>query len=219
MPSIQQRTNGSCTATMKTINEKVKENLAGFAAMIFQSRRSNQSDFCFLTIELLVSLDAVTAPSTSPLHLSLNREGSLRHNGWLHNHFLHFFSVLHCPLGFRGLQACPFLDPVLSPLFLSALSSSPLPTGSPTSGGDVTKPAELAHSFSFCSCVYFCLYRPFNCISLHKFSRQFFVFSFCSAALISVFLVLSTVYLFMKVSLSPDIILCGWLALKHQLTN
>ena len=26
-------------------------------------------------------------------------------------------------------------------------------------------------------------------------------------------------YVFMKVSLSPDIILCGWLGLKHQLTN
>ena len=26
-------------------------------------------------------------------------------------------------------------------------------------------------------------------------------------------------YLFLKVSLGPDIILCGWLGLKHQLTN
>ena len=26
-------------------------------------------------------------------------------------------------------------------------------------------------------------------------------------------------YIFMKVSLSPDIILCGWLGLKHQLPN
>ena len=32
------------------------------------------------------------------------------------------------------------------------------------------KPAELAHSFLFCSCVYFCLSGPFNCISFHKFS-------------------------------------------------
>ena len=30
------------------------------------------------------------------------------------------------------------------------------------------KPAELAHSFSFCSCVYFCLYGPFNCILFHN---------------------------------------------------
>ena len=31
------------------------------------------------------------------------------------------------------------------------------------------KPAELVHSFLFCSCVCFCLCGPFNCISFHKF--------------------------------------------------
>ena len=30
---------------------------------------------------------------------------------------------------------------------------------------------ELAHSFLFSSCIYFCLYSPLNCISFHKFSR------------------------------------------------
>ena len=101
------------------------------------------------------------------------------------------------------------------------------------------KPAELAHSL-FCSCVCFCLYGPFNsvlvslflclflygpfnCISFHKFSRQtlclltlsfLFFFSFFSALSI-----LSAIHLFTKVSLSSDIILCGWLGLKHQLTN
>ena len=43
--------------------------------------------------------------------------------------------------------------------------------------------------------------------------------SHCSYGLISALLVLSIIYLFMKASLSPDIILCGWLGLKHQLTN
>ena len=81
------------------------------------------------------------------------------------------------------------------------------------------KPAELAQSFLFCSWVCFCLYGLFNYISVHKFSRQLSVFSLCSSGLISALLVLSTIYLFMKVSLSPDIILCGWLVLKHQLTN
>ena len=38
-------------------------------------------------------------------------------------------------------------------------------------------PTELAHSFLFSSCVYFCLYGPFNCISFYKFSRQLFAFS------------------------------------------
>ena len=61
------------------------------------------------------------------------------------------------------------------------------------------KPAELDHSFSFCSCVYFCLYGPFNSISFQKFSRQLSAFSLRSSGLISASLVLSTMYLFMKV--------------------
>ena len=56
------------------------------------------------------------------------------------------------------------------------VSSSPdgfphyaVPAGSPSRGGDAGvyvwhKPTELAHTFSFCSCVYFYLYDPFNCI-------------------------------------------------------
>ena len=81
------------------------------------------------------------------------------------------------------------------------------------------KPTELAHSLLFCSCVCFCLYGPFNCISFHKFPRQVSAFSLFSSGLISALLVLSTVCLFMTVSFSPDIIPCGWLGLKHQLTN
>ena len=50
------------------------------------------------------------------------------------------------------------------------------------------KPTELAHSFLFCSCAYFCL--SFNCISFHKFSRQLPAFSLCSSGLISALLVL-----------------------------
>ena len=80
------------------------------------------------------------------------------------------------------------------------------------------KPTEPAHSFLFSSCVNFCLYGPFNCISFHKFSR-ISPASHCSSDLISALLVLSTKHLFMKVSLSPDIILCGWLGSKHRLTN
>ena len=34
------------------------------------------------------------------------------------------------------------------------------------------KQTELAHSFLFYSCIYFCLYGPFNCISFQNFSRQ-----------------------------------------------
>ena len=73
------------------------------------------------------------------------------------------------------------------------------------------KPTELAHSCLFCSCVCFCLYGPFNCISFHKFSRQLSAFSLCSSGPISALLVLSTICLFLKVSFgpSPDVILCG----------
>ena len=99
-----------------------------------------------------------------------------------------------------------------------------VPVGSPSCGGDVSvyvwrKPTALAHSFLFCSCVYFCLYGPFNCISFHKFSWQLSTFSLCFSCLILALLVLSTIYFLIKVSISPDIILCVWLGLKHQLTN
>ena len=47
----------------------------------------------------------------------------------------------------------------------------------------------------FCSCVYFCLYGPFNRISFHKFSRQLSVFLLCSCSVISALLVLSTISL------------------------
>ena len=108
------------------------------------------------------------------------------------------------------------------PVWFSSVS---VPEGSPSRGGDVVvyvkgnTPTELVYSLLFRPYVFFCLYGPFNCISYHKFSWQLSAFSLCSSSLNSVLLVLSAVYLFMKVSLSPDIILCGWLGLKHQLTN
>ena len=64
--------------------------------------------------------------------------------------------------------------------------------------------------FLFCSCVCFCLYSPFNCISFSKFSRQLSAFLLCSSG---------QLYISVKVSLSPDIILCGWRGFKHDLTN
>ena len=70
------------------------------------------------------------------------------------------------------------------------------------------KPTELAHSF-YSVLVSVFLYGPFNCISFYKLSRQLSVFPLCSSGLISALLVLSTLCLFIKVSLSPDIILCG----------
>ena len=114
-------------------------------------------------------------------------------------------------------------------LYTCALSTrghlSQVPTDSFSCGGDVMVYAfdnnnnnnklSLPAPFLFCSCVCFCLYGPFICISFHKLSRQLSVFSRCSSSLISVLLVLSTIYLFMKISFSPS----GWLSSKHQLTN
>ena len=97
----------------------------------------------------------------------------------------------------------------------------PVPAGSPSRGGDVTVYAfdinqpSLPTPF-YSVLVYFCLYGPFNCISFHKFSRELSTFSLCSSGPPSALSVLSAVYLFVKVSFSPDIILCDWLGLKHQ---
>ena len=106
-----------------------------------------------------------------------------------------------------------------------------VPAGLPSCGGDVivyvkdinqpslATPLLLFFLLLFCSCVHFCLYGPFNCISFHKFSWQLSAFSLCSSGLISAVLVLSTLYLVVEVFLGPDIILCSWLGLKHRLTN
>ena len=107
-------------------------------------------------------------------------------------------------------------------LFFFSLSG--VPEGSPSLGGNVAvyvwhKPTQLASSFLFCSFVCFCLYGPFNSISFHKVSWKLSVFSVCSSGLHCALLVLSTIYFFMKVSLSPDTIHCGWLGSKHQLIN
>ena len=103
-----------------------------------------------------------------------------------------------------------------------------LPAGSPSRSGDVavyvfdtSQPSLPTPFYTFWICPWccFCLYGPFNCISFHKFFRQLSAFSLCSPGLISALLVLSTIYLFMKVSLRPDVILCGWPCLERQLTN
>ena len=83
------------------------------------------------------------------------------------------------------------------------------------------KPIELA---PFCGLVSIYVCGSFNCISFHKFFWQLSAFSHCSFGLIFALVVLSTTHLFMKLSFSPDKIslekiLCGWLGLKHKLTN
>ena len=50
-------------------------------------------------------------------HQSLNREGRWGTTNNFATSFLHFFPVLHCPLGLAELQACPFPDVVFPNLF------------------------------------------------------------------------------------------------------
>ena len=92
-----------------------------------------------------------------------------------------------------------------------------LPTGVPavslSSGGDIAAYAfyisqpSLPIPFNSVLVSVSVFRGPFNCILFHKFSGQLSAFSLCSSGLISAVLVLSIIYLFMKVSLSPDI--CG----------
>ena len=83
---------------------------------------------------------------------------------------------------------------------------------------DLNQPSLPTFFLLFCSCVCFCLFGPFNCISFHKFFRDS-PFSDCSSSLTSALLVLSAMYLFMKVSFSPDVIASGCLGSRHKITN
>ena len=58
-------------------------------------------------------------------HQSLNHKGCWGTTDDFATSFLHFYPVLHHPLGLAELQDCPFPDVVFPPLPLSALSSSP----------------------------------------------------------------------------------------------
>ena len=98
------------------------------------------------------------------------------------------------------------------------------PPGSPSRGGDVAAyvkdinqpslPTPFYSVFLSVS-VFKTLSTLFHSINSHDNSPL----SHCSSSLISALLDLSTKYLLRKVSLSRDIILCGLLGLKHQLTN
>ena len=84
---------------------------------------------------------------------------------------------------------------------------SKVPAGSPSRGGDVKvyvldiNQPSLPTPFTLFLRL-FLSYGPFTYISFHKFSRQLSVLSFCSPNLISASLVLSTIYIFLKVSLN-----------------
>ena len=84
------------------------------------------------------------------------------------------------------------------------------PAGSPSHGGDVAVyVSDINHpslSTAFCSVLMsIFVFMP---IELY-FIPYIFGFSLCSSGLISALLVFSNIWLFMKVSFSPDVILCG----------
>ena len=99
-----------------------------------------------------------------------------------------------------------------------------VPAGWPWRGVDVTvfvpdiNQSSLPTSFysvlGFIS-VFMALSTVFH--SIHSPNNS--VFSLCSSARTSALLVHSIIYLCMKVSPSPYIILCAWQGLKHHLTN
>ena len=90
-------------------------------------------------------------------------------------------------------------------LISTPVSVLTVPTGSPSRGGDVA-----VYVFDFVInlpsvFVFMALSTVFHSINSPNDS----LLSHCSSGLISALLVLSTISLFMTVSLSPDIILCG----------
>ena len=78
--------------------------------------------------------------------------------------------------------------------FFSHRASTLVSAGLPSRGGDVAvyvfdinQPSLFTPFFPILFLCLFCLYGPLNCISIHKFSRRFSVFSLCSCGLIGPF--------------------------------
>ena len=122
---------------------------------------------------------------------------------------INFPWILCAMLSFVPVWALPeYIRALIHAACLRVFSVMPyiVPAGSPSRGGDVKvcvldiNQPSLPTPFT----LFFGLFLssgPFTCISFHKFSRQFSVFSLCSPSFISALLVLSTIYFFLKVSL------------------
>ena len=83
-----------------------------------------------------------------------------------------------------------------------------VPAGSPSHGGDMafmsfdTSQPSFPTPFYCALGVSFCFCGPLNCISFHKFCQQLSAFSLCSSGFVSALSVLSTINIFLKVSLN-----------------
>ena len=117
-------------------------------------------------------------------------------------YFLHFQVDLHLHLGFLFH---PSIDIVLSQHYFGVCQWQKTNWACPL----------LLYSVLVSVSVFMTLSTVFHSINSPNNSA----FLLCSFGFNFAILVLSAMYLFTKVSLSPDTILCGWLGLKHQLTN
>ena len=97
-----------------------------------------------------------------------------------------------------------------------------VPAGSPSRGGDVAVHVFDINQSSFATPFYSVLVSISVLMALSTVLHSIHSldnFLPSHSVLPVLFPLYSTIYFFMKVSFSPDIILCGWLGLKHQLTN
>ena len=106
-----------------------------------------------------------------------------------------------------------------------SLSLSLVPTGSPSSGGDVVVYVKDINQSSMPTPFYSVLVSVpiFTTLSAEFYSINCSNnYSLSHSVLLFLFLPYWSFHLYVSiinVSLSPDVILCGWLGLKHQVTN
>ena len=91
--------------------------------------------------------------------------------------FATIFTLTDQFLQLSSLSLVSFCDYLhFNSLVSATFFTLPVPTSSPSRGGDVAvyvfdiNQLSLPTPFFFCFCFHFCLFGPFNCISFHKFS-------------------------------------------------
>ena len=139
-----------------------------------------------------------------------------KNNEFFFSFFFLLFFLAFCPLGLNKCSRPSF------PVYLTPAYKFP---GSPSHVGDVTvyvldinQPGLPTPFHSVLVSVSVCKalstkFHSINSLDNYSLSHSLLLVLFLS------YWSFLTICLIMKVSLSPDIILCGWLGLKHQLTN
>ena len=187
------------------ILNKVQDTLA----LLFTISQTFWTFHCILLAELLVKMLSLTCisllaefpPPPSEICCALHRHlfGILNYFGTC--------TVLHLP------------TPFFSPVFIYSLMYFVLFVWGCCSLCFRHKPTKFAYCFLFIFLsvlVFVFIYMALSTV-FHSINSP--DNSLLSHSVLPALLVLSTIHLFMKVPFSPDIILCGQLGLKHQLTN